>query len=144
MREIRTKIEINATPEKIWGILTKFDDYTNWNPFIISIEGNLKPRSRIKVVIQPPGDSTTVFRPRINTLKRFESFSWIGHFLIVGLFDGHHIFELESIDNQKTRLIHREEFSGLLVTLFWEKVQTKVKAGFESMNVVLKEIAERN
>ena len=36
-KEIKTEILINATPEKVWSILTSFDNYPNWNPFIKSI-----------------------------------------------------------------------------------------------------------
>lgn len=32
--EISTEILINAIPDKIWAILTDFDKYPSWNPFI--------------------------------------------------------------------------------------------------------------
>ena len=41
-KEIKTEILINATPEKVWTILTNFDNYPNWNPFIKSIKGEVK------------------------------------------------------------------------------------------------------
>ena len=36
MREERTKIEINGSAQTVWGILTDFDAYPDWNPFIKS------------------------------------------------------------------------------------------------------------
>jgi uncharacterized protein YndB with AHSA1/START domain len=43
-KEINTEILINATPKKVWSILTNFAEYPNWNPFIKSIKGiELKP-----------------------------------------------------------------------------------------------------
>ena len=38
-KEIKTQITINQTPEKVWSILTNFNDYGRWNPFIVSITG---------------------------------------------------------------------------------------------------------
>jgi hypothetical protein len=40
-KEIKTEILINATPEKVLSILTIFDNYPNWNPFIKSIKYTL-------------------------------------------------------------------------------------------------------
>jgi len=41
-KEIKTSIEISASPETIWKILTNFEDYENWNPFITKISGEKK------------------------------------------------------------------------------------------------------
>ena len=38
-KEIKTEILINAAPEKVWSILTNFEKYPDWNPFIKSING---------------------------------------------------------------------------------------------------------
>ena len=37
--EIATDIEINSTPERVWKVLTEFENYHKWNPFIKSILG---------------------------------------------------------------------------------------------------------
>jgi uncharacterized protein YndB with AHSA1/START domain len=34
MKEIRSEIEIQASPEKVWKILTDLDKYQEWNPFL--------------------------------------------------------------------------------------------------------------
>ena len=39
MREFRTEIEINATPDKVWDVLMDFDSYPEWNPFMQSASG---------------------------------------------------------------------------------------------------------
>ena len=53
-KEIKTEILINATPEKIWSILTNFENYSNWNPFIKSIKGEVKVGNKIYARIEPP------------------------------------------------------------------------------------------
>jgi len=96
-KEIKTEIVIQATPEKIWSILTDFENYPNWNPFISTIEGNAVRRNKIKVSIHPPGGKKMTFRPIVITKKDEKELSWRGKVLFRGLFDGEHKFEL--IDN---------------------------------------------
>ena len=59
----------------------------------------------------------------------------------VGVFDGRHIFELEPTP-VGTRLVQREEFTGILVPLFARSLDKGTKAGFEAMNLAIKQRAE--
>jgi uncharacterized protein YndB with AHSA1/START domain len=34
MKELRTEIEIQATPDKVWQVLTSLDKYPEWNPLV--------------------------------------------------------------------------------------------------------------
>jgi uncharacterized protein YndB with AHSA1/START domain len=34
MKELHTEIEIDASAERVWDILTDFASYPQWNPFI--------------------------------------------------------------------------------------------------------------
>jgi Polyketide cyclase / dehydrase and lipid transport len=38
-KEIVTEIEINAAPSRVWQVLTDFEKYPIWNPFIKKITG---------------------------------------------------------------------------------------------------------
>lgn len=62
-KEIQTEILINTLSEKIWSILTKFENYPAWNPFIKSIEGEVKVGNKINVRIEPPQSKAMTFRP---------------------------------------------------------------------------------
>ena len=138
-KEIETEILINATPEKIWSILTNFDDYPNWNPFIKSLTGNVKIGNKVKVRIAPSGKKEMTFKPKILTYETNKELSWIGHFLFPGLFDGRHKFELIDNGNGTTTFRHSEKFKGILVGMFNLE---NTKKGFEEMNKKLKELAE--
>ena len=56
---------------------------------------------------------------------------------IRGLFDGHHVFELVG-DGSATHLVHREEFTGILVPLLMPLIRRVTTEGFEAMNAALK------
>jgi hypothetical protein len=139
-KEIKTEILINATPEKVWSILTSFDNYPNWNPFIKSIKGEVKVGNKIKVCIQPPNSKAMTFKPRVRAFETNKELRWLGHFLFTGLFDGEHKFQLIDNGNGTTTFKQSEKFKGIFVGLLNLE---NTKKGFEAMNEKLKEMAER-
>ena len=141
--EIKTEITINATPEKVWKILTNFDEYPNWNPFIKSIEGQVAIGEKITVRIEPPEAKGMTFKPKILTFGENRELSWLGHLLFPGLFDGNHKFELIDNGNGTTTFIQSEKFKGVLVPFFKKQLKNNTKNGFIEMNKKLKEIAEK-
>lgn len=142
-KEIKTEILIYALPEKIWSILTNFDNYPSWNPFIKSIKGEVKVGNKITARIEPPEASGMTFKPNILTLETNKELSWLGHLLFAGLFDGEHKFELIDNGNETTTFKQSEKFNGLLVPLFKKQLDTNTKNGFAAMNMKLKELAEQ-
>jgi hypothetical protein len=140
--EIKTQIEINASPKKIWEILTNFENYPNWNPFIKQLTGEVKVGSKIKANIQPPEAKAMTFKPTILTYQPNKELSWLGSLFFKGVFDGEHKFELIENANGTTTFIHSERFKGILVPLFKKQLHNNTKRGFEQMNKKLKELAE--
>lgn len=141
--EIKTEIVINATPGKIWGILTDFDDYPNWNPFIKSITGEVTVNEKITARIEPPKGNAMTFKPKVLTMVENSELSWLGHLLFPGLFDGEHRFELIENENGTTTFVQSERFRGVLVPLFKQQLNNNTKNGFIEMNEKLKELAEK-
>ncbi|MGZ3790351.1 MAG: SRPBCC family protein [Bacteriovorax sp.] len=139
--KIETEIKINAPVQVVWNVLTDFSRHPEWNPFIKSIVGTLSPGERLKVHICPPGQSGMSFAPFVLKVDPEKEFSWKGKLLVPGLFDGEHFFLLENIGPNETRLVHGEQFSGLLVPLL-KSMLSRTKMGFDLMNQALKERAE--
>ena len=141
MHKILTEIKISSPPQKVWEILTNFDKYPKWNPFITSISGNQTIGSQLNVVIQPPGGNNMTFKPHVLQFDPCKQFRWKGKLLIKGIFDGEHFFKLTDNNDGTTTLIHGELFSGLLVGLMKKPLQ-KTKQGFEMMNQAIKDQCE--
>ncbi|MFZ2155466.1 MAG: SRPBCC domain-containing protein, partial [Bradyrhizobium sp.] len=63
---IETEIMIAASPEEIWAVLTDFDAYPNWNPFIRRIGGSAVVGARLRTELtQSPGTKPMRFSPRV-------------------------------------------------------------------------------
>jgi hypothetical protein len=142
MHEIKTEIEIAATPERVWSILIDFIAYPQWNPFIRSINGVIKTGERLTAFIQPTGSKGMTFRPTVLVALPNQELRWLGHLLLPGVFDGEHYFQIEPISPGRVRFIHGEKFSGILVALAWSKLEGETKSGFIAMNQALKNQAE--
>ena len=65
MKEIYTEIEINSSAKIIWNILTNFDNYPNWNPFMKQIIGELQEDSKIQITIKPYNSRSITYKPKI-------------------------------------------------------------------------------
>ncbi|HXU26543.1 MAG TPA: SRPBCC domain-containing protein [Bacteroidia bacterium] len=141
-KEIKTQILINATPQKVWAVLTNFNNYPNWNPFIKSITGEVKIGNKITAYLQPPNAKDMMFKPKVLALDTNKEFRWLGHLLFPGLFDGEHKFELIDNGNGTTTFIQSEKFRGILIPFFAKMLNTNTKNGFIAMNEKLKELAE--
>ncbi len=142
MRELSTSIEIESSPEAVWEILMDFEAYPEWNPFVTMISGRPVAGERLDVTLQNPGGKKMDVSPTVTAAETNIQFSWLGRLGVKGLFDGHHHFRIEPLTDGSVRFTQSEEFSGILVPALWKMLDTKTRAGFETMNAALKERAE--
>lgn len=142
MKEIRTEVLIKAAPSKVWEFFTNFQNFPKWNPFIEYINGDVAVGNILEIKISPPDAKPMIFKPKVLKMIQNQEISWLGHFIIPGLFDGEHIFEFIDNKNKTTTFIQREKFTGILVPLFKKMLDDNTKRGFELMNNKLKEKCE--
>jgi hypothetical protein len=139
MHEIVTTVDIGAPPGKVWQVLVDFPAYALWNPFVRRIEGSPREGETLIVSIQPMGGKGMTFRPRVLRAVPDRELRWLGRVLVPGLFDGEHFFTLEPLDEgRRTRLMHGERFTGLLVPLLRKSLDRGTREGFQAMNHALK------
>lgn len=143
MKELVSEIEIQATDEKVWQILTDFASFPQWNPFIRRAVGEPRTGAKLQVHIQPSGASGMTFRPTVLKAEPKRELRWLGQLLIPGLFDGEHILTIEPLAGNRVRFVQREIFTGILVPLFARGLDTDTRRGFEEMNRALKKRAEQ-
>jgi hypothetical protein len=141
MRELKAVTEIDASPERVWEILTDFDSYAEWNPFIRAVSGEPKAGAKLEVRIEPPGGRAMTFKPTVLAAEPARELRWIGRLLVPGVFDGEHSFRVEPIGDRRVRFVQAERFSGALVPLFGKTLE-QTERGFGEMNEALKRRAE--
>lgn len=142
MKHLHTEIVIAAPRETVWAVLTAFEQYVEWNPFIVNVTGAPKVGNRLRVTLSPPGGRAMTFKPTVTEVVTGETLEWWGHLGVRGVFDGRHRFELHPDGDRATRVIQSEIFTGLLVPLMARSLDRNATAGFELMNQAIKERVE--
>lgn len=140
---ISTEVIIEASPSRVWAVLTDSDAYPRWNPFIRSMNGRLQEGETISIEVTPPGRSSMRFRPLVLVAKPEKELRWLGSLGIPGLFDGEHAFQLTQLALHQTLFRQSERFRGLLVPLIMRgRIAEATRKGFIAMNDALKQHAE--
>lgn len=142
MHEVRTEIDIQAAPERVWSVLTDFPAHAQWNPFVRSIQGVAQKNESLTVSIQPAGGKSMTFKPTVLVADTDRELRWLGRFLLPGLFDGEHYFQMKPNGQGGTTFVHGEKFSGVLVSFAKAGLEGGTRAGFVAMNAALKLRAE--
>lgn len=143
MKEIQTEIEISAPPEKVWGILTDFNHWTDWNNTVTKTSGESAIGSKLAITMSDNGKDSNAYSPIITQLQAPRLLRWRAKMIAEFLFKNEKIIELEATKTG-TRIVHRETFDGLLVKLFWGKMKEGVPPILNAMNDALKIKAENN
>jgi hypothetical protein len=132
----KAEIEISAPPQVVWEVLTRFENWPNWNPDVksMSFEGPLAPGSTFRWKAGPG----TI----LSTLDRVEPphhVSWHGRTLTI---DAYHQWWLEPREGG-THLRTEESFSGLLARVLRGPLQKTLDKSFADGVERLKREAER-
>lgn len=142
MREIRTEIEIHAPQTQVWDILMDFDKWAEWNPTVNQVSGTATLGSRLSITMAgPKGKNGQKYSAEITTFESPRSFRWRAKMMAGFLMTNDRTLELEPA-GENTKLINTEHFSGLMVSLFWGKLEGFVPDSLNSMNQALKTLAE--
>lgn len=133
--EIRTETEIDAPPTVVWDILTDFDAYREWNPFIprARVDGQVVEGADIRIRVKP-GLVGVPVTAELTAVEPERELQWTGQLPVPGLFGGRHTFELAPTDDGGTHLRHWEQFSGLLVSFL---VDNDLEQSYHDLNDAL-------
>jgi hypothetical protein len=142
-KQLRTQVDVDATPERVWQVLTDFAAYPQWNPFIVRAEGDARRGERLTLRMQPAGGRAVTFRPTVLEAAPGRRLRWLGNLLVNGVFDGEHSFTIEPLGEGRARLVQQEDFRGLLVPLMARSLDRRTLPAFEQMNQALKHRAEQ-
>ncbi|MFC5971190.1 SRPBCC family protein [Halomarina salina] len=136
MNHVETSVDIDAPPEAVWEVLMDVERYEEWNPFM-TIEKRPVAGERVTVHLTPPGKPAVTMTPEVLVADGRE-LRWRGTLGVNGLYDGEHTFTLTERPDGRTRLVHAERFSGVLVRPVNWWLGDSTERGFVQMNEALK------
>jgi len=143
LSRLLSDITVAASAERVWSVLTRFDEYPLWNPFLLSIRGEARAGTRLSVRFRVHGVRDVTVRTRLLRVVPRRELRWRGRLLLPGLYDGEHVFSIAPLSGGRVRFSQRETFTGVLVPALGRALLGMTGRGFHDMNRALKERAER-
>ncbi|WP_435319988.1 SRPBCC family protein [Haloarchaeobius sp. TZWSO28] len=140
MNEVEAAIDIDAPVDVVWTVLTDFEQYSEWNPYITDASGAATEGSRVEIRLTAQGGRTIRLEPRLDTVIENEVLEWSAQYLAPRLFHERHTIELEPFGEGQTNVVQHIEFTGLSTDQMFS--EASIRAGLEAMNRELKERTE--
>jgi hypothetical protein len=117
VRELVTSVQIAASRAQVWQVLADLESWPEWNPSIEAFSGVAVKGTRLRFRARSTeGGGAVTLRPIVLSADSNRLLRWSGSFLIPGLFDAVHGFELTE-QAGGTLVTQRERISGVLVPL---------------------------
>ncbi len=139
--QLRTEVEIAASPGRVWAVLTDFAAYPTWNPFLASVEGELRSGAKLRVAMSLHDGTELRWRSRVRVCEPPSELRWTACRWLPSLLSLEHLFLLKPAGERRTRLIHGEDLSGWLLEYLGDRATLTV-SGMVHMNEALKARAE--
>jgi hypothetical protein len=106
------EVNIRASAQEIWRLLTDAKGFPRWNSTVASIEGEIRDGERLRISVPA---STRSFTPTVSGFVPNQRMTWTGGF--APMFQGVRIFQLNSRNDGSTDFNMQERFSGLMLPM---------------------------
>ncbi|MER3318473.1 MAG: SRPBCC domain-containing protein [Allomuricauda sp.] len=143
MKEYKIEIAVKASKEKVWEVITNFENYPSWNSVLkMESNNNLIVGNKFKVTITQPNGKSSNFKAKAVSKNDFKSFSATQVVMLNWFFKATHSFIIEEVDEQNVVFIQKWELKGIIASLFRKKIFKELEI-FKKMNRELKELVEQ-
>jgi hypothetical protein len=130
---LAASIQIDASPQQVWQVLTHRAAYPGWNPFIISSTGPLKLGATLTNRMHDASGDTT-FTPVVESGRELR---WLGSVGPGFIFDGQHTFTITPLGPDRVLFTQREDFTGVAVPFYEGHLHADTLPQFRAMNAAL-------
>lgn len=127
---------IPASPADVWSVLTDFNSYRLWNPFLIEMAGTVQVGSHLQFVASQPNGETRRFNATVITCTAASLLHWRGSVGSPLLLRADHAFRLDR-HGDATELVHEETFRGIAIPLMSRTIDA-TRDRFREMDAALR------
>jgi len=141
--EVQNETVIDAPVEDVWKVLTDFDLYSEWNPFLINASVEPRVGGKTRFISDIPEVGHMKHDGVVTVMNKNSEFTFQVTTLHESIGMADHTMILVPLPNKQSKLIHKEIFKGTLigVTRFMPVGDRAIK-GFRLMDQALKERVE--
>ncbi len=141
MKRVEAIIQIAASPEQVWAVLTDFAKWSQWNRVMPGLEGELAEGNQVELKLALPGRRTSRQKPYLTRVVINQELRWYDQVFHPRIFASEHWFILNETHNG-CRVSHGEQFAGWLSVFMGSKTLKQTEQVFELMNRDLKQRVE--
>lgn len=133
-----TEIEIDATPEQVWSVLTNWDKLKEWSStFIgISVSNPVKGKRFVSYFKNPIAGKSIELEHVCTDYEEGKKFGWSGD--IIGKITDHHIYSVEPTQSGNTIFRQEDGLHGPHSKFFNFLAKHKMTALYKKFNKELK------
>jgi hypothetical protein len=106
------EVNIQASAEILWKLLTDAEGFSRWNSTVSGIEGQIREGERLRLHV--PGTNRT-FTPKVSGVVPVRRMVWSDG--VTPIFRGVRTFVLRRRDGDSTDFVMEERFSGVVFAL---------------------------
>ena len=137
-KDVRAEVEIDASAEQVWRVLTDFPAYDIWNPYIYPASGQAAAGRTLDLTLR--GGTVIHFAPTVLVAKPGEELTWAGK-MPLGAVERVLTFALTPLGPHRVRLVATERFRGIALPLV-SGVTDDAAAGLAAMTRALRDRVE--
>lgn len=137
-KDVKAEVEIKASPDTVWRILTNFPAYDIWNPYIYPAVGQAVAGRQLELTLR--GRSVIHYQATVITVKPNRELSW-GENVAMGAVQRQVTFDIQPLAAHRVHLVAVERFRGILLPLA-SGVTADSVAGLRGMTQALRDRAE--
>ena len=133
-------IVIDAPKQRVWQVLTDFDAYEQWNPYITRARGEARAGSTLELRIEPPGEEAIEASAEVLIVRAKRKLEWQRRRYLPGVLDLESTFRLFPLGGGRVRVVYHGRYEGVLAVVAGEAAAAR---GVVRMLGALKRRAER-
>jgi hypothetical protein len=138
MKSYESSARINASPERVWSILSDGAGWADWESGVDRVEGRIAESAKVKIFSEAsPGRA---FPLKVVGFEPSRGMTFAGG-MPLRLFRGVRRYTLTAVADSVTEFSMREEYTGPLLALVWRSMPD-LQPSFDKFATGLKERAE--
>jgi hypothetical protein len=140
---VTTSIEIAATPENVWAVLSDLASYAKWHPAFLSVTGQLAAGSKLTITTTHPASGRKIVgKVKVRTAEPDRELRWVS--TMAGVTISERVFAMDpSIDG--TSLVQTGTYRGLGGNRGGRTAATsleRIETAYVAINEAIKQQAE--
>lgn len=131
-QEVVAEIELDHPITAVSDLLCDVEHYKDWSRVFSFRFAQARPGGRALLMARLAGPVVAAIPVKFDNLDPEREVRWSGGFKVAA--HGSHYLKMEKIDEDRTRLIHGEVFTGPAIELPWNAISGNLTRAYHAFN----------